>query len=100
MRISDWSSDVCSSDLQARPLIGHPLAEQLAQRIAEGALTVRQVEKLVAVGREVGGLGDAARAKGGRPASAPSAKPAGDAPVKKDADTLAFERGQIGRAHV
>ncbi|MFC3675514.1 ParB/RepB/Spo0J family partition protein [Ferrovibrio xuzhouensis] len=78
---------------QARPLIGHPLAEQLAQRIAEGALTVRQVEKLVAVGREVGGLGDAARAKGGRPASAPSAKPAGDAAVKKDADTLAFERG-------
>jgi ParB family chromosome partitioning protein len=80
---------------QARPLIGHPLAEQLAQRIAEGALTVRQVEKLVAVGREVGGAGAAARAKGGRPAAAPSsaAKPANDAPVKKDADTLAFERG-------
>ncbi|WP_370153140.1 ParB/RepB/Spo0J family partition protein [Ferrovibrio sp.] len=79
---------------QARPLIGHPLAVQLAQRIAEGQLTVRQVEKLVAVGREVGGEGDAARAKGGRPPSSPAAKPAGDAAAaKKDADTLAFERG-------
>lgn len=74
---------------QARPLIGHPLAEQLAQRIVEGQLTVRQVEKLVAVGREVGT--PAAAKKGGRPPAAPKPKTA--APVGKDADTLAFERG-------
>ena len=73
---------------QARPLIGHPLAEQLAQRIVEGQLTVRQVEKLVAVGREVGT--PAAVKKGGRPPSAPKPK---TAPAGKDADTLAFERG-------
>jgi ParB family chromosome partitioning protein len=75
---------------QARPLIGHPLAEQLAQRIIEGQLTVRQVEKLVAVGREVGT--PAAAKKGGRPSSA-APKPKAAAPVGKDADTLAFERG-------
>lgn len=73
---------------QARPLIGHPLAEQLAQRIIEGQLTVRQVEKLVAVGREVGT--PAAAKKGGRPPSASKPK---IAPAGKDADTLAFERG-------
>jgi ParB family chromosome partitioning protein len=75
---------------QARPLIGHPLAEQLAQRIIEGQLTARQVEKLVAVGREVGT--PAAAKKGGRPpAAAPKPKTATSA--GKDADTLAFERG-------
>jgi len=74
---------------QARPLIGHPLAEQLAQRIIEGQLTARQVEKLVAVGREVGT--PAAAKKGGRPPAAP--KPKAATPVGKDADTLAFERG-------
>jgi ParB family chromosome partitioning protein len=74
---------------QARPLIGHPLAEQLAQRIIEGQLTARQVEKLVAVGREVG-TPQAAK-KGGRPPAAPKPKVA--TPVGKDADTLAFERG-------
>lgn len=75
---------------QARPLIGHPLAAELAQRIVEGQLTVRQVEKLVAVGREVGT--PAAAKKGGRPTSASVKKPAVDV-AKKDADTLAFERG-------
>jgi ParB family chromosome partitioning protein len=75
---------------QARPLIGHPLAEQLAQRIIEGQLTARQVEKLVAVGREVGT--PAVAKKGGRPAGS-AAKPKPAAPAGKDADTLAFERG-------
>ena len=75
---------------QARPLIGHPLAEQLAQRIIEGQLTARQVEKLVAVGREVGT--PAVAKKGGRPAGAAS-KPKPATPAGKDADTLAFERG-------
>jgi ParB family chromosome partitioning protein len=74
---------------QARPLIGHPLAEQLAQRIIEGRLTAREVEKLVAVGRAVGT--PAAAKKGGRPPA--SAKPKLAAPAGKDADTLAFERG-------
>ncbi|WP_300295125.1 ParB/RepB/Spo0J family partition protein, partial [Ferrovibrio sp.] len=76
---------------QARPLIGHPLAEQLAQRIIEGSLSVREVEKLVAVGKIVA-TGPSGR-KVGRPPSAAAKKPAGDAAVKKDADTLAFERG-------
>jgi ParB family chromosome partitioning protein len=75
---------------QARPLIGHPLAEQLAQRIIEGQLTARQVEKLVAVGREVGT--PAVAKKGGRPAGS-AAKPKPAAVAGKDADTLAFERG-------
>lgn len=76
---------------QARPLIGHPLAHELAQRIVEGQLTVRQVEKLVAVGREVGT--PAAAKKGGRPAGATKKAPTPEATAKKDADTLAFERG-------
>src|SRR3546814_18518034 len=33
MRISDWSSDVCSSDLDAQP-VGEPLAGQPADDIA------------------------------------------------------------------
>lgn len=76
---------------QARPLIGHPLAHELAQRIVEGQLTVRQVEKLVAVGREVGT--PAAAKKGGRPAGATKKATPAEPAVKKDADTLAFERG-------
>ena len=77
---------------QARPLIGHALAADLAQRIVEGQLTVRQVEKLVAVGREIGT--PAAAKKGGRPAGATAKTPAAATPgAAKDADTLAFERG-------
>src|SRR3546814_17074070 len=36
MRISDWSSDVCSSDLFVRPpiLIGHSMGALLAQQLA------------------------------------------------------------------
>ncbi|MFN4311620.1 MAG: ParB/RepB/Spo0J family partition protein [Ferrovibrio sp.] len=77
---------------QARPLIGHPLAEQLAQRIVEGSLSVREVEKLVAVGKAVA-AGPSGK-KPGRPPSSSAAKKPGDEPTaKKDADTLAFERG-------
>jgi ParB family chromosome partitioning protein len=76
---------------QARPLIGHPLAEQLAQRIVEGSLSVREVEKLVAVGKAVA-AGPSGK-KPGRPPSSAAAKKPGDEPAaKKDADTLAFER--------
>src|SRR3546814_8774666 len=35
MRISDWSSDVCSSDLRMRP---HVMDPQLLKRIVEAAL--------------------------------------------------------------
>lgn len=76
---------------QARPLIGHPLAEQLAQRIIEGRLTAREVEKLVAVGRAVGS--PATAKKGGRPAGSAAKPKTAAASAGKDADTLAFERG-------
>ncbi|MFN4275939.1 MAG: ParB/RepB/Spo0J family partition protein [Ferrovibrio sp.] len=76
---------------QARPLIGHPLAEQLAQRIIEGSLSVREVEKLVAVGKAVA-AGPSGK-KPGRPPSSATKKPADEPAAKKDADTLAFERG-------
>lgn len=76
---------------QARPLIGHPLAEQLAQRIIEGSLSVREVEKLVAVGKAVA-AGPSGK-KPGRPPSSATKKPADEPALKKDADTLAFERG-------
>jgi ParB family chromosome partitioning protein len=76
---------------QARPLIGHPLAEQLAQRIIEGSLSVREVEKLVAVGKAVA-AGPSGK-KPGRPPSSATKKPADEPALKKDVDTLAFERG-------
>lgn len=76
---------------QARPLIGHPLAEQLAQRIVEGSLSVREVEKLVAVGKAVA-AGPSGR-KPGRPPSSAAKKSVDEPAAKKDADTLAFERG-------
>ncbi|MFN4163239.1 MAG: ParB/RepB/Spo0J family partition protein [Ferrovibrio sp.] len=77
---------------QARPLIGHPLAEQLAQRIVEGSLSVREVEKLVAVGKAVA-AGPSGKKPGRPPSSAAAKKPGDEAAAKKDADTLAFERG-------
>jgi ParB family chromosome partitioning protein len=77
---------------QARPLIGHPLAEQLAQRIIEGSLSVREVEKLVAVGKAVA-AGPSGRKPGRPPSSSAAKKPTDEAAAKKDADTLAFERG-------
>src|SRR3546814_3429532 len=35
MRISDWSSDVCSSDLHTSNLYGMPLGEKFAQRLVD-----------------------------------------------------------------
>ncbi len=71
---------------QARPLIGHPDAAQIAQRIRQGQLSARQAENLVKLSRA--GAGNAGA--GPRPRSA--AAPAAAAANKKDADTLAFER--------
>ncbi len=74
---------------QARPLIGHPQAADLARQIAEGKLTARQAENMAKVGKALQG-GDTA---GKAPKPGGSANPAAAAaPKKKDADTLAFER--------
>src|SRR3546814_6192912 len=37
MRISDWSSDVCSSDLLASPMLNHPLTSMMFCAPDEGA---------------------------------------------------------------
>ena len=72
---------------QARPLIGHPLAETIAQRIVEGNLSARDVERLVA------GRGPAKGGGSGGGTRAPSSGGSSSAtPARKDADTLAFER--------
>src|SRR3546814_9323634 len=47
MRISDWSSDVCSSDLQT----AHELASQLSTYIAENAKTARAFLKFIGTTR-------------------------------------------------
>ena len=70
---------------QARPLIGHPDAAQIAQRIRQGQLSARQAENLVKLSRA--GTGNAGAGPRPRSAAQPSA-----AAGKKDADTLAFER--------
>src|SRR3546814_7201520 len=81
MRISDWSSDVCSSDLgHARTLIGCNDAESLAQQMIGRGLNVRQAERLVQ---------NAKKAAGGAAHGGPSKEAAGDQP--KDTD-------KIGRA--
>jgi len=67
---------------QVRPLIGHPQAPALAERIAGGQLSARQVEALVKAGRTVTGSG---RKTGGGAGPRP-------VPAQKDADTRAFER--------
>jgi len=73
---------------QARPLIGHPEAANLAKQIADGKLTARQAETMAKIGKAVSG--ESGANKGGRPAKPGAAQAA--APAKKDADTLAFER--------
>src|SRR3546814_4381988 len=53
MRISDWSSDVCSSDLAIVALFGAPLAhEDDAERAVRAAL--RMQETLAGVAAELG----------------------------------------------
>src|SRR3546814_20150736 len=37
MRISDWSSDVCSSDLERARHLRHPFPEEQAQPVAQAA---------------------------------------------------------------
>src|SRR3546814_5079710 len=74
MRISDWSSDVCSSDLDAHPLVGEPLERRTrgvaprvvvvppagVERVAGEALDagdareLRHVERARAHGHELG----------------------------------------------
>ncbi|MBP7670366.1 MAG: ParB/RepB/Spo0J family partition protein [Ferrovibrio sp.] len=74
---------------QARPLIGHPQAAELALQIAEGKLTARQAESMAKIGKAVSGTAAAPKppkAGGGSSSSSPTT------PKKKDADTLAFER--------
>src|SRR3546814_19802864 len=74
MRISDWSSDVCSSDLQLRRLVRH--VDALALRIAEEGfallLLILQRTQLVGhaplrdhVAGKLGGVLDVARRAAG-----------------------------------
>src|SRR3546814_13661479 len=48
MRISDWSSDVCSSDLDvlqtAAPVVGRADAEQPLQAVAPGVREIPEIE--------------------------------------------------------
>lgn len=82
---------------QARPLIGHPDAVQIAQRIQQGQLSARQAENLVKLSRVGAGNAGAGprprapEASGGKPAAS-SAGSSGGPAARKDADTLAFER--------
>ncbi len=77
---------------QARPLIGHPQASQIALRIRQGQLSAREAENLVKLSR----AGSSNAGAGPRPRSAGVAEPAppppAAKPARKDADTLAFER--------
>lgn len=76
---------------QARPLIGHPQAAELARQIAEGKLTARQAENMAKVSKAVQAGDTAADGKVPKPGGSASSGNA-VAPKKKDADTLAFER--------
>src|SRR3546814_17558116 len=51
MRISDWSSDVCSSDLDRGPELGMRLAEVAG--IAERGIGQAGIERSVAIGAEL-----------------------------------------------
>src|SRR3546814_6346139 len=59
MRISDWSSDVCSSDLLGKVLLPLPLVEQLAREEVAVAVALR-VEAGARVAVPVPGAPDAA----------------------------------------
>src|SRR3546814_5875929 len=53
MRISDWSSDVCSSDLEAERPHARPHVAQL-ERLAHGAAAMRQHRVVRSEERRVG----------------------------------------------
>src|SRR3546814_7640102 len=59
MRISDWSSDVCSSDLAGRRVDRNQVHQRLAQRLVDAGLPVPGVEQ-----RLVGDAPTAAMAAG------------------------------------
>jgi ParB family chromosome partitioning protein len=61
----------------ARPLVGHPRAAELAQRIAEKALSTRDAERL---------------AKGAEPKGAPKGERPGGRDLGRDADTAALAK--------
>src|SRR3546814_19514774 len=58
MRISDWSSDVCSSDLYAAVRVGdrgQPVADLVDERVVEGVDTGENVQRVQYGGRlEIG----------------------------------------------
>src|SRR3546814_8950548 len=59
MRISDWSSDVCSSDLLDELLRGHSRtqAEALRARLIEASAPAALVERIVALSALDGAVG-------------------------------------------
>src|SRR3546814_2706076 len=68
MRISDWSSDVCSSDLQRGELLQHPwvLLRQQAPFERRAVLLQRHQHILAVRGKRVGVEGQVAGCGGGR----------------------------------
>src|SRR3546814_2572837 len=52
MRISDWSSDVCSSDLDPHPSAPLPETNQRTAIISKGTLEVRQDRQILVFVRE------------------------------------------------
>src|SRR3546814_5059225 len=96
MRISDWSSDVCSSDLSRRPgLSGEVLLQSRRYRLPRLADADRRGRRRGLLGSVVPGMRAGDGADGGGSAALPDRhrqRAAG-----RDAG---FEGPQIGRAHV
>src|SRR3546814_5439154 len=87
MRISDWSSDVCSSDL---------IHQQAGRAGAEAALD----QRIDLVGAERGDDGEEADGEeaGGVPHRPLAAQPLGQRERQQDEDAAGRDGGEIGRA--
>src|SRR3546814_4570096 len=112
MRISDWSSDVCSSDLELAAIValGKPSVVVGDRPAAEG-VPVTSVDKIAAAGNDGADLPDAVAAVAkaptsggstGRPKLILSGAPGLTPAVTPEIGDFGLEAGsiEIGRAHV
>src|SRR3546814_2455472 len=75
VRISDWSSDVCSSDLGVAADLGAGQAEIVAQHVAEAPLRFAVVGMLLSVDDQTHGISSASAWRAQRSPAGPGSAP-------------------------
>src|SRR3546814_5856579 len=102
MRSSDWSSDVCSSDLERKSATRRPKTDRIAQHVARIHVRRDAVEIQILVKQKIGGPERILHSpkRDGTPIYRVNADIGAIEPDILFAETAAKRLGQIGRAHV